>query len=365
VTIQHSLPFRPGFRARLVTAIPWTLLALAVADWALLKAGWWTHPPALLAGLVGAATLGLAVRFVVLVRRFTTGAAKASGTGLARGAELMLIAGLLTALGAGTANWLQSLQGFVVLHEGESVPLGSGHHLQELVGGPLARIEEMNLVVGLAEVELLPVDPEPTGGARSFVPRSRLVVRGADRESHEVDVEPQRVAAIGPLRFHQGAFGFAPRIVIERNGRTVFDEVVPFTTERRGPTGVAFEGAFTLARESLQGDGRIDLASLDEGMRGHATLDLAVRRQGALLGRGRLLPGHFATIDDGYRVGFAGLERWSEIDISRRGYPEVLLTGAGLAVLGLLGLIVAAVRCRVLPAPADTVAPPAPTEAAP
>lgn len=312
-----------------------------MADWLALKIGLLGHEPWLLAVLAGLAAVALLGRSVWLVGRLPSGR---GASRLAGASEILLALGVLTALGAGTANWLLGLQGFVVLHEGESVPLGGGRHLQDFVGGPLARVEEMEVVVGLREVELLPVGP---AGERSFVPRSRLVVEQGEGERTAVEVEPRRLAPVGSLRFHQGAFGFAPRVVILRDGRTVFDEVVPFTTERRGPTGVAFEGAFTLEQESLQVDGRIDLASLDAGMRGHATLELVVRRDGELLGNGRLLPGHFAEMGGGYRVGFAGLKRWSEIDVSRRGYGEVILVGSGLALLGAAGLVAAAVAGAV------------------
>jgi hypothetical protein len=344
---------------------------VAAADWVALKAGLFGHSPVLLAALAGLAMAALLVRGVVRSIDLARSRRPVAG------AEALVIFGVLTALGAGTANWLLGLQGFVVLYEGERVPLAGGSHLQELVGGPLARIGEMDVVLGLEEVELLPVGSAAATGERSFVPRSRLVVERpsgngtaeAGTVAERLEVEPGRLAAAGSLRFHQGAFGFAPRIVIRKEGETVFDRVVPFTTERAGgPSGsnggpagvrgVAFEGAFTLARESLRVDGRVDLASLDAGLRGHATLDLAVRRlavgeesagpggplgpggDGEVLGRGRLLPGHFAEIGDGYRVGFAGLEKWSEILLSRRGYGELLLGGASAAALGLavLGL---------------------------
>jgi hypothetical protein len=109
---------------------------------------------------------------------------------------------------------------------------------------------------------------------------------------------------------------------------------VPFTTERRQASGVSFDGAFTLASEDLAVDGSVDLASLDEGMQGHATLHLTVEQDSELIGRGSLLPGRFAEIDQGYRIGFAGLEKWSEIDISRRHQGGLVLTGMGLAAAG-------------------------------
>lgn len=319
-----------------MSALLWVPLGLAVADWLALKTGLLGHQPWVLAVLAAIAASALLVRCVWRIRRLVTGG---KGPRLAGASEVLLILGVLTALGAGTVNWLLSLQGFVVLHEGESVPLGGGRHLQEFVEGPLARIEEMDVVVGLEEVELLPVGPAE---ARAFVPRSRLVVQEGDGEQQAIEVEPRRLGEVGSLRFHQGAFGFAPRIVIERDRQTVFDEVVPFTTERRGPTGVLFEGAFTVERESLAVDGWVDLASLDEGMRGHATLELTVRRDGELLGKGRLLPGHFAEVGDGYGLGFAGLRRWSEIDVSRRDYSAFVLAGGAIAALGLFGMVLAA-----------------------
>ncbi len=78
----------------------------------------------------------------------------------------------------------------------------------------------------------------------------------------------------------------------------------------------------------------MDLASLDEAMHGHATLVPEVRKKGELLGRGNLLPGHFAAIGEGYQIGFIGLEKWSEIDIVRRNYASLVLAGAIVALLG-------------------------------
>lgn len=330
---QRPPSSRAGLRAGRSTLVPWLVLGLAVADWAALKGGLLEHPPVILAALAALAMIALLARgalcalVVVRTRR------------AAAGAEMLVVLGVVLALAAGTANWLLGLQGFVVLSEGERVPLTGGSHLTELVQGPLARLEEMEVVLDLEEVELLPAGP---AAARSFVPRSHLVVHRPSASPERLTVEPHRRATAGPLRFHQGAFGFAPRIVLVEGEETLFDRVVPFTTERRGGRegmrSVAFEGAFTLERESLRVDGRVDLSSLDAALRGHATLELAVRRGGETLGQGRLLPGHFAEIGSGYRVGFAGLRKWSEILLSRRDYGGLVLGGGGTALLGLLAL---------------------------
>jgi hypothetical protein len=316
--------------------LPWLLLLLAVADWVGLKTGSWNHPPRWLAVLVGVVILSLFLRLAAVTWSALTGQRK-RGTALG---EALLVAGVVLSLAAGTANWTLGLQGFVVLNEGEAVPLHGGSHLQQFDGGPLARMEEMNVVLTLEELALLPSGPE------FFYPESHLVVQRGARQPEQVSIGTRSTGSAGPLRFHQGAFGFAPRIVILRHGDPVFDRVVPFTTRRDGGEGITFEGSFTIEDEHLAVQGRVDLASLDAGMRGHATLVLAVTREGASIGRGQLLPGHFADLEQGYRIGFAGLKKWSEIDVSRRTYGKAVLAGVALALGGVVLWPLAAWRSR-------------------
>jgi len=316
--------------------LPWLLLLVAVADWIGLKSGSVRHAPWLLAGLVGAVIISLLVRLVAVSWSLRTRRRK---PGPAIG-EALLVVGVLLSLLAGMANWTLGLQGFVVLNEGEAVPLHGGSHLQQFDGGPLARMDEMNVVLTLEELELLPA------GESFFSPKSRLLVQRGAEPAERVSIGTGTTGSAGSLRFHQGAFGFAPRIVILGNDETVFDRVVPFTTQRRGPTGISFVGSFTIEKESLAVEGSVDLATLDAGMRGHATLVLAVMREGVPIGRGKLLPGHFADLEQGYRVGFAGLQKWSEVDVSRRTYGSAVLAGAALALGGAVLWPIAAWRSR-------------------
>ena len=71
-----------------------------------------------------------------------------------------------------------------------------------------------------------------------------------------------------------------------------------------------------------------------------------MRRDGQVLGAGKLRPGEFADLEGGYRVGFAGLKKWAEIDISRRNYPGPILWGAGVAAAGVLVWLLAMVLKR-------------------
>jgi hypothetical protein len=196
------------------------------------------------------------------------------------------------------------------------------------------------VVLGLDELDLVPSGPD------SFYPASHLRVWQGHGKPSALRVNPRESATAGTLRFHQGAFGFAPRVVILRKEgdkpeETLFDKVVPFLTERSGPDRIFFNGSFTIEDAGLQIEGAIGLDSLDEGMRGHATLDLIVTHGEEFLGRGSLLPGHFAELDDGYRVGFADLKMWSEIVISRRNYGKVVLAGSALALSGAFLLLLA------------------------
>jgi hypothetical protein len=309
---------------RVCALLPWLALAAAVADWALLKSGRLSHSPWVLTALVGMALAGLLARAAAVLVEAVRGRRPPVGAA----GELLLVLGVLASLLGGLANWSLGLQGFVVLYEGEAVPLHEGGHLQHFEAGPLARLEEMEFVLELGEVELVPL------GEGLFYPESRILVRQAGAAPVEAALSTRTSARAGSLRFFQGAFGFAPRIVLLEEGKAVFDKVVPFTTERRGPTGVAFEGSFRIEERGLDFRGRVDLASLDEGMRGHATLELSLSRNGESPGRGRLLPGRFAELGDGLEVGFAGLSKWSEIDIARRDYGRAIVGGALLAAVG-------------------------------
>ncbi len=303
--------------------IEWWLFAVAVAEWVALKFLEAAQPPEILAILVILVMTAFAVRLIEVVWRGWRGYL---GAGSAA-AEVLLIAGMLSALGAGMANWALSLQGAVIVHEGETAVLHGGAELQEFAAGPFARLEEMDLVLTLKEVELV------AAGGGTFNPRSHLVLHWRG-EPRELAVDPNRSAESGTLRFFQGAFGFAPRIVIERDTTNVFDRVVPFISDYDGPHGVSFAGRFTLASEALEVAGEVDLSSLDERLRGHARLRLKVWHEGVLLGQGNLLPGHFADLEKGYRIGFVGLQKWSEIDLSRRSYGRLVLYGGGAVLLG-------------------------------
>jgi hypothetical protein len=321
---------------RRLAVFGWLLLGVAIADWWALRNGVVHHPPSLLAVVVVTAVPALAARLAVQLAAL----ARRGGRILPKIAEATLLAGVLFALGAGSANWLLGLQGFVILNEREAVRLDGGGQLQAFEAGPLARLEEMRLFLALNELDLV------AEGSSGFLPVSSIDVWREGGEKQRLEVNPRAAASRGVLRFHQGAFGFAPRIVILKGKETLFDRIVPFTTERSGPSGISFAGRFNVEREALEVDGQVDLASLDEGMRGHASLLLTVWQNGELVGRGHLLPGQFADIEEGYRVGFAGLEQWSEIVISRRNYGRWVLAGCMLALAGAVLLPIAIWRSR-------------------
>jgi len=313
-------------RHKWIPALGWLLLVAAVADLVALKTGVIRHSPSVLAVLFGAAMLFFGARLCQLVGRLAT---RQEGRAT-HVAELLLVGGIMGTLLAGTANWLLGLQGAVILREDEVLQLHGGTALQIFEAGPMARLEEMGVFMALDELELVAV------GEGGYSPVSHLRVWQEGDEVASLEVTAQEWDEFETLRFHQGAFGFAPRIVILEDGKTIFDQEVPFRSQRHGVSGVAFEQRFTVESERLEVEGRIDLASLDEGMRGHATLELAMVRSGAALGRGQLLPGHFAEIEEGFRVGFAGLGKWSEIDISRRDYSAWMKVSAVIALLGAL-----------------------------
>jgi len=321
---------------RSVRLLPWCLLGVAVVDWLGLRLEVFSHPPVILTVQVCGILLALLANLIMLLRRL----AEAEAGRLPAAAELLLIGGVTAGLTGGLLNHLLSLQGYVVLQEGARVQLAGGGELQEFSSGAWARIEDLKVALELQELELLPV-----GGGR-FVPQSRLIVEQAGEPAELVLVGAGAPAAGGVLRFHQGAFGFAPELVVLRDGVSLLERVVPFTTVREGPDGVSFQQDFTVDEGHLTIRAAVDLASLDEGMRGHATLRLSLERDGRRLGSGSLMPGHFADLAEGHRIGFVGLQRWAEIDVSRRHYGGLVLSGAAVAAVGLIAWLACRWRSR-------------------
>ncbi len=123
-------------------------------------------------------------------------------------------------------------------------------------------------------------------------------------------------------------------MVVLKGKETILDTFVPFRTIREGPDGIAFVGEFEIAREKLLVRGAVTLENLNDDMKGHPKLEVSVARAGAAIGEGTLAPGNFADLGDGYRIGFAGLRRWAEIDFSRRTYAAPILAGLVLFLAG-------------------------------
>ena len=307
----------------LARALAGLLVAASGGYLVLLKAGKVTPRPEALAVLAAAA--GLALLPAVLA----AGAAVVRGPRrISSAAEAIAAAGLLLVLGGGLANWLFSVQGFIAVAEREPVRLDRAADVEALEIGPLASRRELRVTIALARLQLA------GAGADRFkaVSHLRLIEDGGDEIG--LSIERGKMARYKTLLFHQGAFGFAPRVVILKGKETLLDTFVPFRTIREGPEGIAFVGKFEVAREQLLVRGAVTLDDLDDDMKGHPKLEVSVVRAGAAIGAGTLAPGEVAPLADGYAVGFAGLRRWAEIDFSRRTYTVPMLVGLALFVAG-------------------------------
>ncbi len=302
--------------------------ALAAADAAYLlamKRGSLAPRPAVLAALVCVTALALCACAVEAAVRAARGPRRVSALAAVLGA-----AGLIAVGAGGFATWAFSLQGFVVVAEREPVRLARTETLDAFVAGPLANLRELHLTLALARLELVGAGPE------HFRAVSRLRVLDAAGEEVGISVDRGSAARFRTLVFHQGAFGFAPRIVVTQRDRPLLDEHVPFRTVREGPAGIAFARDFEISREKLLLRCALALDDLNEDMKGHPRLELSIEREGVPVGAGTLKPGEFADLADGYRVGFAGLRRWSEIDISRRTYDAPIRVGLALFAASVL-----------------------------
>jgi len=302
--------------------------ALAAADVACLlaiKRGWLVARPAALAALVCVTALALCTCAVEAGVRAARGPRRISALAAVLGATGLLAVGV-----GGLANWAFSLQGFVVVAERAPVRLAQTEALDAFAAGPLASRRELDLTLALARLELVGAGPE------HFRAVSRLRVLDAAGEEVGISVDRGSAARFRTLVFHQGAFGFAPRIVVTQRDRPLLDEHVPFRTVREGSAGIAFVRDFEITKEKLLLRCALALDDLNEDMKGHPRLELSVEREGVPVGAGTLKPGEFADLADGYRVGFAGLRRWSEIDISRRTYDAPIRVGLALFAAAVL-----------------------------
>ncbi|HSN15924.1 MAG TPA: hypothetical protein VLT61_14930, partial [Anaeromyxobacteraceae bacterium] len=249
----------------------------------------------------------------------------------------LLFGGIAFAGGAGMVGWARSIQGYLLLAEGEPSPVSTVEDLQKHWGGPLGSVAELRGTVLLDRLLL-----EPVG--RGFEPVSHVVARTEDGAERRVDVSPARPGVVGGLHLYQGAFGFAPRIVVKKGARTLFEGHVPFRTRLLERRAVAFDGEVDVPEEGLHVTGEVDLSTLDERMRGHPTLLLRVEKGGRELGGGALTPGHFADVGEGYAIGYAGMRRWSEVDVRRAGMARWVRAGLLASAAGLLLWLIATWR---------------------
>jgi hypothetical protein len=227
----------------IIHAVRWLLLLLGISDLVALKAGWISHRPEMLAALFLAALIAFFVRLVQCIRTLVAGPRRNRAL-----AETFVTSGVLIAVAAGMVNWLLGLQGFVILNQQETVQLHGGTELQAFDAGPLARLEEMGVVLGLDELELV------AAGGGGFYPRSRLRIWRHHDEPISLEVEPRRSGTAGPLHFHQGAFGFAPRIVITKGAdpETTAQSISKVWTKGCGATRPSTWRSAATARPSVR-----------------------------------------------------------------------------------------------------------------
>lgn len=289
--------------------------------------------PWLVAAVGGVAALAAAGALACAVQRVM---AERGRRAAAAGGEAAVMAGLLVVIGVGFANWLFEYRAFLLLTEGDRVTLGTERHLREVTTGPLGAVGSLSGTVELAKVELR---PSSDGG---FIPASRLLLAtDAPARPREIVIAPGQPGRGSGAIFQQGAFGFVPRVIVQRQGKTLFDQPVQLESRRDDARGISFEASIPLQDQQAELKVAVDLSRLDERMKGHPVLGVALRRGEETIGAGELLPGHGATMKDGWQVGFGGMKMWSEIDLRRHDFHFAALLGLLTTAVGLCVWVVA------------------------
>lgn len=233
------------------------LLGAALASFAAMRAGWVRFNPELIASLVIALCAWLLAELgwtAWQLRRHRLSPLSACGRGA-------LLVGGLGVLGGGLANWAYSLQGMIVLVEGEAAPFSRGLQLQEFVSGPLSDVDEMNVILHLDELEL---EPGASGEPRP-VAKLRLEAGG---QVHRLTLTPGHAESVGTLRFHLGQFGYAPKLVIQQGEQILFDQKVPLRTRGDEAGTPVFADEFTVKKYGLLVRAEVVLDSLDRSCAG-------------------------------------------------------------------------------------------------
>jgi hypothetical protein len=285
------------------------------------------------AAIAAAAACAAAVGLVLAVRTMRA----RDGHAWQAAGEALAMLGLLVLVGAGLSNWLLEYRGLLLLQEGDAVVLGPESHLRDLTVGPLGRLTQPSGLLQLDRVRLLPAEA-------GFVAESSLRYTDDDGKARDVMIRTGGPARVGPVTLHQGAFGFVARIVVQHQGTTLFDRWVPIESKVDERRAIAFDAKLDVGQAGVTLAVAVGLDHLDEAMKGHPVLGVELRKGDEVLGAGELLPGHGATMTDGWHVGFGGLKRWSELDLSRESFPRTALGGIALTLAGTM--VFAAARWR-------------------
>jgi hypothetical protein len=250
--------------------------------------------------------------------------------------EALGMAGVFLLALAGFANWAFEYRALMVLQEGEQVML-DGAHLDAEASGPLGGRIRPNGSLRLEKVRWVVAED-------GFLAESDLRYASPAGGTNELTIVSGRSSArVGGVFLHQGAFGFVPRIVVSHDRKKLYERWTPIHSRFEPGRAVAFEETIDIEPDVTLSVG-VSLDRLDEEMKGHPVLGLQLRRGQEVIGAGELLPGHGADLREGWHVGFAGLRRWSEIDIVSEPHRRTALLGASMAVVGGIVFALAAWR---------------------
>lgn len=231
----------------------------------------------------------------------------------------VMYAGLLILLATGNWDSLHQFSGVLLDGMGPATDLNKAKSYHSKVKGAWAAIPSSLPQMQILK-QFLPDATYPMGA-------TEVALIAADGKTEKIILKPRVPHSVGAYDIYMGKLVFEPQIVIKnRDSLTLFDSFVRLDPliEKRGP--YSFYGLF---QGDILGGGVYYQPE-------NSSLMVVISRNGKKVVTDMVFQVDQEAIEGEYILSCAKMGQWSEIHVVHRRHQGLLLTGAIIAILGLL-----------------------------